>query len=176
MEHRVELIRERKEGESISALAEAYGVSRKTVYKWIERHAEEGTAGLADRSRAPLTSPHRLSEEMIARILETRQRWGWGPRKLLVKMAAACEETLPSASTVAELLRSKGLSHARQRRVAPDLFPQPLHHRQLSSWGCSIHKRRAAPPRQDGAVPPARGLARAHAGRAANPPPVIGSS
>ena len=53
MERRVELIREWKQGESITALAEAYGVARKTVYKWIERHASEGTAGLAER-RTPV--------------------------------------------------------------------------------------------------------------------------
>jgi len=126
MEQRVELIREWKEGESISSLAEAYRVSRKTIYKWIERHADEGVAGLADRSRAPLSSPHRLSEAMIARVIEARQRWGWGPRKLLVKMAAACEETLPAASTIAELLRSKGLSHARKRRVRTPPYAAPF--------------------------------------------------
>lgn len=126
MEQRVELIQQWKDGESITALAEAYAVSRKTIYKWIERQAEEGTAGLADRSRAPHTSPQRLSEAMIARILEARQRWGWGPRKLLVKLAAACEETLPSASTIAERLRHKGLSHARKRRVRTPPYPQPF--------------------------------------------------
>src|SRR5450756_2156381 len=106
MELRVELIREWKEGESITALAEAYGVSRKTVYKWTDRHAMEGSAGLADRSRAPQHSPQRVSAEMIAHIIEARQRWGWGPRKLLVKLAEAWpKEKIPSASTVAELLR-----------------------------------------------------------------------
>jgi hypothetical protein len=37
---------------------------------------------------------------MIAHIIEARQHWGWGPRKLLVKMAEAWpEEKIPSAST-----------------------------------------------------------------------------
>jgi putative transposase len=57
MERRVELIREYHDGESIVSLAESYGVSRKTIYKWIDRRAAEGTAGLEDRSRAPHTSP-----------------------------------------------------------------------------------------------------------------------
>jgi transposase InsO family protein len=127
MEQRIELIREWKGGESIAALAEMYRVSRKTVYKWIERDANEGTMGLADRSRAPHTSPQRLSEAMIVRIIEARQRWGWGPRKLLVKLAAAMpNERLPSASTVAELLHSKGLSHARKRRPRTPLYEQPF--------------------------------------------------
>jgi len=64
--------------ESVTALAEAYGVSRKTIYKWLGRHESEGTAGLADRSRAPHNSPLKVSAEMIAHIIETRQHWGWG--------------------------------------------------------------------------------------------------
>ena len=122
MEQRIELIREWKVGESITALAEAWQVSRKTIYKWIERHEREGTAG----RRAPHTSPQQLSEEMIERILEARQRWGWGARKLLVKMARTADEALPSASTVAELLRRKGLSHARKRRVRTPPYGQPF--------------------------------------------------
>lgn len=127
MELRAELIREWKEGESIAALAEAYGVSRKTIYKWADRHEVEGVAGLADRSRAPHHSPQKVSAEMIAHIVEARQRWGWGPRKLLVKMAEAWpEEKIPSASTVAEVLRGKGLSHARKRRLRTPPYAQPF--------------------------------------------------
>jgi transposase InsO family protein len=127
MEQRVEAIREWKDGESITALSEVYGVSRKTIYKWIEREASQGTAGLEDRSRAPLNSPQKLSEAMVERIIEARQRWGWGPRKLLVKLAASMpKEKLPAASTVAELLRSKGLSHARNRRLRTPAYPQPF--------------------------------------------------
>ena len=122
MERRVELISQWKDGESIVSLAENYGVSRKTIYKWIDRHAAEGAAGLEDRSRAPHRSPQRMSEELIARIIEARQRWGWGPRKLIVKLAQASPGAkIPAASTIAELLRSKGLSHARGRRVRTPL-------------------------------------------------------
>lgn len=127
MERRVELIREWKDGESIVSLAETYGVSRKTIYKWIDRHAAEGPAGLQDRSRAPHASPQRLSEATIARVIEARQRWGWGPRKLIVKLAEAVpDETVPAASTIAELLRRKGLSHTRKRRVRTPLYAEPI--------------------------------------------------
>lgn len=118
MEQRVEVLREWREGESITALAEIYGVARKTIYKWIERYELEGTAGLADRSRAPHASPQRLSDEMVASIIAARQRWGWGPRKLLVKLATEWPgQKLPAASTVAEVLRAKGLSETQKRRV-----------------------------------------------------------
>ena len=51
MDLRVRLIQDYNEGESIQALAEIYGVARKTIYKWLGRHDAEGVAGLADRSR-----------------------------------------------------------------------------------------------------------------------------
>ncbi len=127
MEQRVELIRLHDEGESIVWLAESYGVSRKTIYKWLDRHQVEGSGGLRDRSRAPHRSPQRLSEEMIARIVEARLRWGWGPRKLAVKLAQAVpDQKVPAASTIAELLRSKGLSHPRRRRVRTPLYGPPI--------------------------------------------------
>ena len=127
MEQRVELIREFAGGESIASLAEIYGVARKTIYKWIARHTAEGAAGLQDRNRAPHNRPQQLTAETIARVIETRQRWGWGPRKLLIKLAEAWPEMkLPAASTIAELLRSKGLSHARKRRVRTPPYGQPF--------------------------------------------------
>jgi len=56
MELRAELIREWKEGESVTALAEAYGVSRKTIYKWLGRHESEGTAGWQIAAARPITA------------------------------------------------------------------------------------------------------------------------
>ena len=126
MEQRIELLREWSQGASITALAEIYSISRNTIYKWIERHAAEGVAGLADRSRAPHSSPQRLSEEMVERIIEARQPWGWGARKLIVKLAAAGGEKPPAASMVAELLRAKGLSRSGTVPGRTVVVPGPL--------------------------------------------------
>ncbi len=52
MDLRVRLIHEHGDGESVTALADMYSVSRKTIYKWLERHQSEGFPGLADRSHA----------------------------------------------------------------------------------------------------------------------------
>ena len=38
------------QGVSVSAAADAAGVSRRTARKWIKRYEEEGPAGLLDRS------------------------------------------------------------------------------------------------------------------------------
>ena len=118
MDLRVRLIQEYDEGENISALAEMYGVARKTVYKWLARHEEEGAAGLADRSRVPHHYPGRVAEELVAHIVAARQRWHWGPRKLRVKLAAAHPEMAwPAESTIGEVLKRAGLTHPRKPRV-----------------------------------------------------------
>jgi putative transposase len=127
MDLRVQLIQEYEEGESISALAEVYSVSRKTIYKWLARHEAEGVAGLADRSRAPHEVPHKLSEETIGHILAARQRWSWGPRKLRVKLASAHPNLAwPAASTIGEVLKRAGLTHRRKPRVRTPPYAQPF--------------------------------------------------
>jgi len=127
MDLRVQLINDYNEGESISSLAEMYGVARKTIYKWLERHAAEGVAGLADRSRRPQHSPCRVSEEVIAHIVAARQRWNWGPRKLRIKLAAAHPHIVwPAESTMGEVLKRAGLTHRRKLRVRTPPYARPF--------------------------------------------------
>ena len=42
-------------------VAEALGVSRATVYKWLRRYRDEGAEGLVDRSSRPLHSPRGIA-------------------------------------------------------------------------------------------------------------------
>jgi transposase InsO family protein len=127
MDLRVQLIHDYEDGHSISALAGIYDVSRKTIYKWLERHDAEGVAGLADRGRAPQHSPHKLSDEVVAHIIAARQRWRWGPRKLRVKLAAAHPRIVwPAESTIGEVLKRAGLTHRRKSRVRTPPYGQPF--------------------------------------------------
>src|SRR5665213_2641086 len=119
MDLRVRLIQEYDEGESIAGLSEIYDVSRKTIYKWLTRHAEAGVAGLGDRSLAPQHSPQKVSDEVIAQIIEARHRWKWGPRKLRVKLVAAHPKIAwPAESTISEVLKRAGLTHRRRGPVS----------------------------------------------------------
>jgi putative transposase len=127
MDLRVQLIHDHEEGESIAALSEIYGVARKTIYKWLDRHDAAGVAGLADRSRAPQHTPHKLSEDVVAEIIAARQRWNWGPRKLRVKLAAAQPKIRwPAESTIGEVLKRAGLTHRRKPRVRTPPYGQPF--------------------------------------------------
>ena len=50
-----------------------FGISRKTGYEVMARHAERGMAGLADASRAPKTHPNQSSPEVEGAVLRVRK-------------------------------------------------------------------------------------------------------
>ena len=103
---------------TMTELCERYGISRKTGYKWAERYGEDGFEGLAERSRAPKTCPHRTDERVRSALVTLRRRHPrWGPRKLLGYLARRQPETAwPAPSTVGEILRQEGLVMPRARR------------------------------------------------------------
>ena len=56
MEQRERFIADDQRGHfSRAELCQRYGISRKTGYKWLQRHAEAGLPGLQDRSHAAHT-------------------------------------------------------------------------------------------------------------------------
>ena len=68
--------------EPFTGLCERFGVSRKTGYKWVERYESDGVSGLEERSRAPLSYPHAVEEQVVENILSLRKKHPrWGPRK-----------------------------------------------------------------------------------------------
>jgi transposase InsO family protein len=70
------------DGWTAAATAEAAGVSRATVYKWLGRYRREGVAGLRDRSSRPECSPRRLTAAAEERILRMRRSRKLGPHRL----------------------------------------------------------------------------------------------
>jgi transposase InsO family protein len=116
---------------SVSELCSEFGISRKTGYKWLARFREGGVIELADRSRAPHTCPHRMTEAMEELLRQERGKHPhWGPRKLLDRLSKSPPKalqqmleqgySLPAASTVGEALRRAGLVHSRRRRPRPE--------------------------------------------------------
>lgn len=108
---------------TMTELCEVFGISRKTGYKWADRYLEEGIEGLADRSRAPRTCPHRTDERCERALVEARKKHPhWGARKLLVILARRQPEwPWPAPSTGSEILKRHGLVQPRRwkRRSEP---------------------------------------------------------
>jgi len=68
------------------------------------RYKKEGLSGIEESSRRPLTSPRRISEEMISLILETRSTLHWGGRKLRLYLQKQGIQGLPSEATFNRIL------------------------------------------------------------------------
>lgn len=81
MEQRIRFVMACLDGlEMISDLCLAFGISRKTGYKWLRRYQGCGPLGLVDRPRAPHVCPHALARDCEATVLSVRHRHPtWGP-------------------------------------------------------------------------------------------------
>ena len=58
-------------GWSLSAAAEAAGISDRTARKWVARHRAEGRDGLLDRSSAPSVVANRTDDRRVEVITQT---------------------------------------------------------------------------------------------------------
>jgi transposase InsO family protein len=132
VDQRKQLFIEYQQGEQIAELGRRYGVSRQTVYKWLERYSQQGEDGLQDRTSAPGRHPQQCSEAIRERVLQLRQQHTrWSPRKLRAYLQARRpEQHWPAASTIGDWLREEGLAHARRRRRRTPPMSQPLSHAQ----------------------------------------------
>ena len=126
-EQRLSVVHDHQEGMSISELAEMNDVSRTTIYKWLERYQLQGLEGLKDLSRRPIHSPHQVSATVEDAIVAARLRWKWGPGKLRVKLCQQ-DDTVqwPAVSTIAEILKGKGLVESRRRRARTPVQGPPF--------------------------------------------------
>jgi transposase InsO family protein len=124
-DQRVQFIVEATQGPgSIAELCRAFGISRKTGFKWLARYDELGVSGLVDRSRAPHTHPNVIPTATVEQLVAVRQKHPtWGPRKVLAALRMrAPDQELPAPSTVGDWFKRLHLSQPRRvRRRAPPM-------------------------------------------------------
>lgn len=125
MSERAAFVQEARAGANFSQLCARYGISRKTGYKWLERHQALGAAGLEAQSRRPHASPQRTAVEVENRILAVREAHPtWGGRKIKAALARAGHPDVPSASTITAILHRYGhvSPEASRKRQPPRRF------------------------------------------------------
>ena len=120
IDERVRFVGRLLDGESMSEVCRAFGISRKTGYKIWDRYRQEGLDALTDRSRRPVRYANQLPDQIERLIVETKKgKPHWGARKireLLVRQLAG-DVRIPAKSTVHAVLDRHGLvKRARQRR------------------------------------------------------------
>ena len=145
MEQRQHLAILARTGEfTVTELSRRFGVSRKTVHKWIERSERAGLEGLADRHRAPKNSPQKTPDEVETIITAERRLDPSRGSKKLYKILLRDHgiETPPARSSIGEILKRHGLS--KPRRCRSGVYPaqrgvltEPERPNQV---GCTDHK------------------------------------
>ena len=111
---------------SVTAAAEAAGVSERTAYRWLARWRSEGPRGLFDRSSAPQRIPHKLAPERVEAIAALR--------RLRMTAAEIAELLAIPLSTVSAWLKRIGLG--RRSRLEP---PEPTNRYELPRPGQLVH-------------------------------------
>jgi transposase InsO family protein len=99
---RADLVRRVEAGQPIAAVAAAFGVSIRTVRKWVARFKAEGIEGLRDRS----SRPHRLyrpTPPAIVGQVEALRRQRWTGKQIAAELDI-------SPATVSRILRRLGLN------------------------------------------------------------------
>ena len=93
---------------NFSALCRAYGISRPTGYKWLNR-CENGEP-MKDRSHTPRNIPGKTGPEIEAAILTLRdQHPVWGGKKIRKALENQGVEGLPCDKTCSNILKRNGL-------------------------------------------------------------------
>ena len=132
MKERVQLVSLYETGNySVTQLAEGFGVSRKTAYKWLDRFRQEGVEGMEERSRAPHHHPNATKAEVVLAVLGAKAAHpSWGPAKLQPGPQEPWEVVAawPAPSTRGAILARHGLVTPRRRRRRVTPWSQPFRH------------------------------------------------
>jgi len=90
------------ERQPVEAVGEAFGVSIRTVRKWVARYQAEGAEGLKDRSSRPRRLRQPTPAEAVAEI-ERLRRQRWTGKQIAAEVGV-------SPATVSRILRRLGLN------------------------------------------------------------------
>lgn len=123
---------------TVTELAERFGISRKTAYKWINRFKKHGHDGFQELPRRPHSCPWQTDKSIVEELVKLRKAHPrWGPRKLLDLMERRDPERhLPAISTAAHILSREGLVKPRRRyRRAHPGCPKNIPQGPNDIWG-----------------------------------------
>ena len=103
-----------------------YGISRTAGYTWWTWFLAEGFEGLHDRSHRPHHCPHAVAEPIVEHVVDLRQRYGWGSRKIR-KLTAVKFGGAPARRTIDRIFERHDLITKKRRRSGKPGHPgKPL--------------------------------------------------
>src|SRR6187455_2898792 len=128
MDERLRFVARLLEGETMVALCEEFGISRKTGHKIYQRYRQIGVQGLTDRSRRPHRHANQLPMVVEKTIFKIKREYpSWGAPKIRERLRQRWPEVhCPAISTVHAVLDRHGLVTRRSRRSRRRLTGTPL--------------------------------------------------
>jgi transposase len=127
-------------GDPVIEVAAKVGVSRQSLHAWLRRYADEGLAGLQDRSRRPDGCAHQASAEVEALVCELRRHHPkWGSRRIAFELGRhGCPGDVPSRMTVYRILIRHGLMVPAKRRRGRKDYIRWERDRPMELWQMDI--------------------------------------
>lgn len=109
-------------------LSKKYGISRKTVAKWVYRYELKSVDGLKDESRAPIHRPHSTPDDIIKRIIEFKIKHPKrGPKKINNRLKKLYPHIdWPAPCTISYWLKKHGLVEQRKKRSRVPPYNEPF--------------------------------------------------
>lgn len=102
-------------------VAERFGVSRRTVQRWIARYRERGVDGLRMGSKRPHRISRKVTPEDEAAIVAIRERTGFGPDRIKVLLETARRmdprANTYSKRTILKVLQRHGLVESQRKAL-----------------------------------------------------------
>ena len=112
VDERLRFVAQLLDGEAMSEVCRAFGISRKTGYKIFERYKEHGLEALTDRSRRPVRYANQLPRQIESLIVAAkRDKPHWGARKIRELLVRRLDGDIhvPAKSTIHAVLHRHGL-------------------------------------------------------------------
>ena len=110
---RFQMVQYAKETSKAEA-ARHFRTTRKTVREWVNRLDLEGYTGLADRSRAPHSCPHKSSRSVEKKVLKLREQVPWGAERIRRQWG---EKALPcGVGAFKRMIRTHGKQRPRRKK------------------------------------------------------------
>jgi transposase InsO family protein len=104
-------------GYPVTRAGREFGIRRQTGSKWLRRARQQPAAPRTDHSRRPHASPRRTPPDLEQQVLDVRDRYGWGGRKIRAFLRPQGLD-LPSRPAVPQVRRRHGRAQPRPKGPA----------------------------------------------------------
>jgi transposase len=125
---------------TVTDVARRNEVSRQTVHTWLRRYANQGMAGLVDKSTVPEHCSHQMAPAVEARIVEMRRAHSsWGPQSIRTHLAREGVSPLPGRSSIYRALVRHRLIDPKARKRKREDYKRWERSRTPGSLGAVNH-------------------------------------